>query len=171
MEWPLRLNVFLAAIPTAIPLLRSIVGGQVKVASGFVPCFVSQVMAYFALPPQSVPIRIVNPAARVASPDGASTQPVNLQQDGRDTPKAVIGEVLAVFASRRQTQSYYRLVPANVSQSTYPRVRSLAPRSFPFQPHLGSGPVNSRARDASSSTLQYVNLVLDHQDTTLKCPL
>ena len=59
-------------------------------------------MAYFALPPQSVPIRIVNPAAaaaaaaaRVAEPDGPTFTHHNQRDpDGRDTPKAVIGSVL-----------------------------------------------------------------------------
>ena len=106
----------------------------------FVSRFMS--MAYFALPPQSVPIRIVNPAtaasaapaapaasaaARVASPDGHSPRPAaatGLHPDRPDrldrpdrpvTPKAVIGSVLPISPSIHQAQSYYRLVPAIMS--------------------------------------------------------
>ena len=102
----------------------------------FVSRFMS--MAYFALPPQSVPIRIVNPAAaaatstsatsaasaaaRVASPDGHSPHPaVSPHPDRPDrldrpgTPKAVIGSVLSISPSIRQAQSYHRLVPAIMS--------------------------------------------------------
>jgi hypothetical protein len=76
-----------------------------KVQFGFVlVCFVlfSEIMAYFSPPSQSVPIRIVNPAARVASPADASssssTHPVHPNPDGRETPKAVIGSVSPIFA-------------------------------------------------------------------------
>ncbi len=104
----------------------------------FVSRFMS--MAYFALPPQSVPIRIVNPAAasaapatsatsaaaRVASPDGHSPHPAaasphpdrsdRLDHPDRPvTPKAVIGSVLPISPSIHQAQSYYRLVPAIMS--------------------------------------------------------
>ena len=96
-------------------------------------------MAYFALPPQSVPIRIVNPAtasaaARVASPDGHAPHPAASPHPDRPdrpdrpaTPKAVIGSVLPISPSMHQAQSCHRLVTAIVSQSTHPRVRS--PRS------------------------------------------
>lgn len=94
----------------------------------FVSRFMS--MAYFALPPQSVPIRIVNPAAapatsaaaRVASPDSHSPHPAASphpdRQDRPDrpvTPKAVIGSVLPISPSIHQAQSYHRLVPAIMS--------------------------------------------------------
>lgn len=106
----------------------------------FVSRFVS--MAYFALPPQSVPIRIVNPAAaaaasatsaatataaRVASPDAHSPHPATAagphpdrpdrldRPDRPVTPKAVIGSVLPISPSLRHAQSYYRLVPTIMS--------------------------------------------------------
>jgi hypothetical protein len=66
---------------------RGVVGGAVwwcgvVVRNQQAPSFV--LMAYFAPPPQSVPIRIVDPAARVPSPD----QPA---RRGSGTPKAVVG--------------------------------------------------------------------------------
>ena len=70
-----------------------------------------------------------------------------------------------------QTQSYHvpqtspsDCVAIYLSTGAFP-----APPSFPFQPWL-VGPVNSRAKDASSSTPQCVKLVLDSQNIIFSTP-